>query len=92
MEVGMLVTRCRMMHPGRAVGSTLRKAASDEYLERLMRSGRTKMPVTERAFVGTPPSKRTILLEQWEIAFPVRKETTMDRWLIKGAAGPNLPG
>ena len=81
MEAGMWVARCRVMHPGGMRGLPPRQKAPDEYASELNRSGLEEIPITKRFYMGLPPSKRSPLLTQWEIASPALERTLLDNWM-----------
>ena len=86
-EAGMWAARCRVVHPVGTVGMPSYKKVSDEYTGELGRSERKMMPITRRAYMGLPASKRKSLLTQWKIAFPARKKKFMDDW-VQRVEGP----
>ena len=46
----------------------------------LARSGRELIPITRRAYMGLPSSRREALFTQWKIAFPTNKKTFLNDW------------
>ena len=59
METGIWVAKCRVVRPNdtRGLPSRQKKNTSDAYSSELSRPGLKKMPITERFYVGLPPSK-----------------------------------
>ena len=63
------------------------KKAQDEYSGELRRSERGAMPITRRAFMGLPTSRRKTHLKQWKMAFADMKRKLLDDW-VKLVEGP----
>ena len=53
-ETEMRSARCKMLYPGRTIGSAERMVATGEYADELKRAKRKSMPVSKGAVHGAP--------------------------------------
>ena len=70
MKAGIWVARCRMIYTSGTESVSSRKAAADEYVATILRTGWKDLPITKCRYMGLPARKRWGVLLQWEVAHP----------------------